>query len=151
MLLFLLSLHVLAAVTWVGGMFFALIFLRPAANKLELEQRIDLWCRVLSRFFPWVWGVALVSPLSGYSLLFTFFGGPAHAKWYIIIMQWLGLTMITLFAFTFFAYYKQMMRMATMRLIPEAGLYLQRIRIMISINLILGIGTILTAVTGRFW
>ena len=38
-----LSLHVLFAVIWVGGMFFAYIVLRPvAAELLDLEQRLRL-------------------------------------------------------------------------------------------------------------
>lgn len=151
MIVFLLSLHVLTAVIWVGGMLFALFFLQPAAAKLEREERVDLWCGILARFFSWIWGFTFITPLSGYALLFTRYDGPEHAGRHIAIMEHLGWTMILLFLFTFFAYYKKMARMASMRLIPEAGLYLNRIRIMVTINLMLGIGTILTAVTGRFW
>ncbi|MBF0399420.1 MAG: hypothetical protein HQL90_01485 [Magnetococcales bacterium] len=150
MTLLLLALHVLAAVIWVGGMFFAHMFLRPAASTMELEPRVNLWCNVLSRFFPWIWGITLVIPLSGYTLLLTLFE-PAYASWYIILMQGLGWSMISVFTFTFFTYYRKMKRMVHRQLIPEAGLYLNRIRNMVSINLILGIGTILIAVTGRFW
>ncbi len=47
------SLHLLASVIWVGGMFFAFMFLRPAAaNLLEAEQRFPLWANVFKRFFP---------------------------------------------------------------------------------------------------
>ena len=50
-----LLLHALAAVVWVGGMFFAHMALRPvAASLLEPPQRLALWVGVFSRFFPWV-------------------------------------------------------------------------------------------------
>ena len=36
----LVALHVLAAVVWVGGMFFAYMVLRPAAGPLETAERL---------------------------------------------------------------------------------------------------------------
>ena len=38
----LLALHVLGAVLWVGGMFFALMVLRPSLAALSPPQRLDL-------------------------------------------------------------------------------------------------------------
>ena len=49
------SLHVLAAIVWIGGMFFALLVLRPSAGPLEPPDRLALWRRVFARFFAWVW------------------------------------------------------------------------------------------------
>ena len=46
------SLHALAAMVWVGGMFFAYMALRPVAAKiLEPAVRLALWSRTLTRFF----------------------------------------------------------------------------------------------------
>ena len=151
MTLLLLAIHMLAAVVWVGGMFFAHLFLRPAALSLATEQRVDLWFGVLSRFFPWVWGIVVALPLSGYGLLFTTFGGLQNTGHHILIMQILGWAMIALFVFLYFAFYRNMAQRVTKRLIPEAGLYLNRIRILVSINLLLGMATVLVATTGRYW
>ena len=50
-------LHVIAAVIWVGGMFFAYMFLRPvAASQLEPPARLTLWEGVFGRFFRIVQG-----------------------------------------------------------------------------------------------
>ena len=49
------GLHTLAALVWVGGMFFAHIVLRPALGPLEPSQRLAIWRQVLPRFFIWVW------------------------------------------------------------------------------------------------
>ena len=49
------TLHLLAAVIWVGGMFFAYMALRPATGSLEPSIRLTLWSQTLKRFFPWVW------------------------------------------------------------------------------------------------
>ena len=48
-----LAIHLLLALLWVGGMFFAYLVLRPvAATELEPPQRLPLWRGVFSRFFP---------------------------------------------------------------------------------------------------
>ena len=68
------SLHVLAAVIWVGGMFFAYMALRPVAAKLlEPAVRLSLWVRTLTRFFIWVWLAVIIVPVSGYWMIFSAF------------------------------------------------------------------------------
>ncbi|HCH57240.1 MAG TPA: hypothetical protein DEV64_09140, partial [Rhodospirillaceae bacterium] len=57
-----LALHLLAALVWVGGMFFAIMVLRLAAGELEPPVRVPLWGRVFSKFFPWVWMAVIVLP-----------------------------------------------------------------------------------------
>ena len=87
-------LHMLSATVWVGGMFFAYMVLRPAAGLLEPPQRLSLWAQVFMGFFPWVWFAILTLLLSGYGMLFKFFGGMAAAPIYVHIMQGIGLIMI---------------------------------------------------------
>ena len=45
------ALHVLSAVIWVGGMFFAYVILRPATSAMEPPTRLRLWRRVFQKFF----------------------------------------------------------------------------------------------------
>ena len=47
--------HVLCAVIWVGGMFFAYVVLRPSIAVLEPIQRIALHTQVFRRFFLVIW------------------------------------------------------------------------------------------------
>ena len=75
------SLHVLAAVIWVGGMFFAYMALRPVAAKLlEPAVRLSLWARSLSRFFFWVWLAVIIIPVTGYWMIFSAFNGFAGSR-----------------------------------------------------------------------
>ncbi len=145
------TLHFLAALLWIGGMFFALTILRPAALPLEMETRVDLWARTLTRFMPVVWGSALTLPISGYWMLFYGFGGLSGMGLHILIMQILGWSMILLFFYIYFRPFQRMRYMVNERLIPEAGLYIERIRILIQINLITGILVICVAAGGRYW
>ena len=51
------SVHLLALVVWIGGMFFTLFCLRPALAVLEGPLRLRLMNEVLRRFF----GVVVVA------------------------------------------------------------------------------------------
>lgn len=46
-----LALHVLAAVVWVGGMFFAYVCLRPVLVECEPAERLQIWARTFGKFF----------------------------------------------------------------------------------------------------
>src|SRR5271165_4219998 len=83
--------HILAAVIWVGGMFFAIMILRPSVGSLESSARLTLWRRVLSRFFPWVWLCVAVLLASGVAMVFLGFGNFAAAGTYVHAMMATGL------------------------------------------------------------
>ena len=57
-------LHLLGVVVWVGGMFFAHMALRPAAQALPPPQRLPLLAATLTRFVAWV-GVRSIVILVG--------------------------------------------------------------------------------------
>ena len=97
------AIHVVSAVVWVGGMFFALVLLRPATGPLEAGPRLELWSRVLGRFFAWVWAAILLLLASGYGMIFEGYGGFAGVGLYINIMQGLGIIMMLLFFHLYFA------------------------------------------------
>ncbi|MEQ9559236.1 MAG: hypothetical protein RIG67_25965, partial [Rhodospirillales bacterium] len=101
------ALHVLAAVVWVGGMFFAYLVLRPAVGGITPPpERLKLWDRVFGRFFLWVWVAVLVLPASGYAVIAlqyeTFAAAPIHIHW----MHGIGWVMNALFIYLFFAPYR---------------------------------------------
>ena len=96
------ALHVLAAVVWVGGMFFAYVVLRPSVGGIEpASERSKLWARVFPRFFAWVWVAVIVLPITGYWRMFMDFGGFARAGLFVHVMQILGWVMIGLFVYLF--------------------------------------------------
>jgi uncharacterized membrane protein len=139
------SLHVLAAVIWVGGMFFAYLALRPAALKLEPPQRLMLWSETFERFFPWVWGSVVVLPFTGYWMIFSMFGGFDSTPLYALIMQYIGLAMIAIFLHVFFAPYRRLRRFVAAEDFPAAGKQLAQIRKLIALNLSLGLITVILA------
>jgi uncharacterized membrane protein len=145
------TLHLLAVVIWVGGMFFAYMALRPAAaSLLEPPQRMPLWVGTFARFFPWVWTAVILLPVTGYWMIFTVFGGFQSLALYIHIMQGLGFAMIAIFLHVFFAPYARLRRAAAAGDFPAAGKALGQIRRLIGINLLIGLTLIVITSSGRY-
>lgn len=143
-------LHLLAAVIWVGGMFFAYMILRPAAGRLESPLRLKLWSGVFMRFFPWVWASAIVLPVTGYIVAYTLFGSMAHFPSHVHIMQGLGWVMIGLFVWLFFFPWQSFREAVAGGEFTVGGSHLNRIRRIVGINLILGLIVVIVAVGGRY-
>ena len=144
-------LHLLATVIWVGGMFFAYMALRPvAARLLEPPQRLPLWSQTFDRFFPWVWAAVISLPVTGLWMVYSVFGGFAHVGLYIYLMTGIGSLMILLFLHVFFSPYRRMQQALAANDLPEAGRRLAQIRVIIAINLVLGLLVTVVAGAGRF-
>jgi uncharacterized membrane protein len=138
-----LVLHILGAVVWVGGMFFALAVLRPSLGVLEPVQRLALHLQVFRRFFLVVWHAMPIVLISGYAMLFGVFGGFPGAPWNVHVMHLLGLIMAVVFIVLFFGPWR------VLRAQPgPAGV--DRIRTLVTVNLVLGFCTILVAALGHY-
>jgi uncharacterized membrane protein len=147
----LVALHALAAVIWVGGMFFAYMVLRPSAGPLEPPLRLTLWRRVFGRFFPWVWASIVILLASGYGLVFLHFGGFAGVGVHVHIMQATGILMMLLFLHLFFGPWRRFGEAVDKQAFPLAAQKLNQIRQIVAINLVLGLLTVVAGASGRFW
>lgn len=139
----LLALHILGAVVWVGGMAFALLVLRPALAVLEPAQRLALHAQVFRRFFLYVWHAMPIVLLTGYAMLFGVLGGFATANWAVHAMHLFGLMMTVVFLAIFFGPWKDMRKAVAQRNTVHAAKAVDRIRLLISVNLALGALTVL--------
>jgi uncharacterized membrane protein len=135
------AVHVLCAVVWVGGMFFAYLVLRPSMGVLEPPQRIALHGQVFRRFFLIIWHAMPLIVLSGFVMIFTVFGGMAGLRWNVNVMMLLGLVMSGVFLAIFFGPYR------AFRAAPGPA-SLDTIRKLIGLNLLLGLLTSVIAVLG---
>lgn len=145
-----LVLHLLAAVVWVGGMFFAYVCLRPvAAAQMQPGARFALWSGVFERFFPLVWAAVVVLPASGYYLAALMYGDFRDTPPYVWVMTGGGVAMIVIFAYVWFVPYRCLRRAVAAQDMPAAGAALGRIRRLVGINTVLGIAVVITAASGR--
>jgi uncharacterized membrane protein len=138
----LLALHTLCAVVWVGGMFFALIVLRPSVAVLDPIPRIALHTQIFRRFFLVVWHAMPLILLSGYAILFGFYGGFGNVSWNVHVMQTLGLIMSAVFLVMVFGPYRRFRR-TTDR--TRAAAAIDTIRKLMTVNLVLGVVTVIVA------
>ena len=141
-----LFLHVISAVIWVGGMFFAYLCVRPAAvESLEPPQRLRLWTGIFRRFFPWVWGAVVLILLTGFAMM----GQLAAVPVYVIVMALLGVVMSMIFMHIYFAPFARLKRAVAAEDWKAGGAALNQIRVLVGVNLVLGLLNVAVAVLGR--
>lgn len=145
--LFLLFFHLLGVSIWIGGMFFALCCLRPAAMQLlEPPQRLPLMHAALGRFFPWV-AVAIVFILvSGLAIMAHVGFANAPKGWHWMMTS--GIAMMLIFGHIYGAGYRRLGRAVAASDWPAAGSAMNGIRRLVAINLGLGVLTIALATLG---
>lgn len=142
------SLHLLAALIWVGGMFFAWLILRPAMlAALDGPARLKLWVEVFQRFFVWVWVAVAVLAITGVGMMHLRFSGFETAPRYVQVMIGGGIAMFALFLRI------QALLLPELRTAVQAqdwlagAAVLARIRRLVGVNLLLGVTVVLVAST----
>ncbi len=145
--------HLLSIIVWVGGMVFAHFFLRPAvAETLEsVAGRIRLMDAVLQRFFAavsvsvvvvvgsGVWMIGHMARLAAQS------GGRFSMPLSWTIMATLGLVMAAIYGHIRFSLFRRLHRATQASDWPNAGKALASLRTWVSINLAIGLGTMVVA------
>jgi|SRR5579862_3639755 len=142
----LLLLHILSAVVWVGGMFFAHQMVRPSVGALDPSVRLPLWRRIFARFFPWVWVAVALLLASGLAMQGLGVGG-LHVE----IMEGLGIIMMLAFGHLYFAPWRRFRRAVDAADFATAAAQLNQIRRIVEFNLALGLIVVSVGATGRFW
>jgi uncharacterized membrane protein len=135
------ALHLLCAVLWVGGMFFAYVVLRPSMAAIEAPQRMLLHTRVFKKFFLVIWHAMPVILLSGGAMI-ALQWDMATAPWQIHAMMGLGLVMAAVFLVIVFGPYRQFRRTTDRNRMASS---LDSIRKLIGVNLVLGLATVIVA------
>lgn len=145
------SIHLLALVAWIGGMFFMLACLRPALGLLDGPQRPRLMQAVMARFFAVVGAAIGAILLSGLGMLWlqhrargTLAGLPA--SWHA--MFGLGLVMMAVFEYLRRTLFGRLRAALAAGDGPAAAAALDRIRALVLLNLVLGVVVILAMKLG---
>ncbi|KIQ30344.1 CopD family protein [Pseudomonas viridiflava] len=140
------TLHLLAALVWVGGMFFAWMVLRPAViAALEGPSRLKVWVQVFPRFFVWVWAAVIVLPITGIGMIQLNFTSFETAPRYVQIMMGLYVVMVALFLRIHSLQLPELQRAVEAEQWSEGVAALGRIRRLVGINLIIGLAVVVIA------
>lgn len=140
-------LHLLGAVIWIGGMFFAYLCLRPATSGLEPPQRLPLWAATLKRFFRWVWVAVVLILGSGFYML-AVIAELGRVPLNVHLMLYIGVVMTLIFAYVFFSPFPTLRQAVAAQDWQAGGAALNQIRIAVGVNLALGLVTIVVATAG---
>jgi uncharacterized membrane protein len=151
MMILALAFHILGAVVWVGGMFFAYMVLRPSTGPLDTATRLPLWDRVFTRFFRWVWLSIVALLLSGFTMVFVGFGGFAALPAYVRVMMMLGVTMTIIYAYVYFVPWQRFRRAVSASDWPMGARDLNQIRVLVAVNSVLGLLTVVVGTAGRYF
>lgn len=146
---YLILFHALAAVIWVGGLFFLVGVLRPAATSVSLATRMALLGRAIGRFFVWSWLAIATLVVTGYAMVYALGGMGALAS-HVHLMQALGWLMFALFAHAYFAPWQRMRRALAVGALGQASRCLTQLRVFLWIDLALGLSTVTIATGGRY-
>jgi len=147
----LIVLHLLAALIWVGGMFFAHSALRPtAAETLQPPERLMLLCGVFKRFFLWVKGSILVLFITGFGLI-SLMGAQAKLGGHVHAMLFIAVIMTLIFGYIYARPFKALKAAVTAKQWPAGALALGQIRQLMLANLVLGLITVVIGAGGRYF
>lgn len=143
---FMLFLHVLSDIVWIGGMFLAYLCVRPAAAEvLEPAQRLRLWTGIFQRFFPWVWACVTLLLLTGFAMM----GQLGRVPAYVMAMMLIGLVMTAIFVYIAFVPFARLKTAVGAQDWKSGGAALNRIRVLVGTNLALGLLNVAVAMLGK--
>ena len=142
-------LHLLGAITWVGGMWFAYFCLRPAAAEiLDPPKRLLLWVATFERFFRYIAATVAVIVISGFTMLIQAGLRAAPIGW--LVMTALGLVMTIVFSYVYLILFPKLRTHCAASAWPNAAIVMNEIRRLVAINLMLALGTVVAAVFARY-
>jgi uncharacterized membrane protein len=144
----LLLLHLLSAMAWIGGMFFAYFCLRPAAAEvLQPPQRLPLWTATFARFLPFTAVAVALLLATGLTMMLQVGFRGAPVGWHVMFT--LGLVMTAVFVYVYARLFPVLRAHCAAAAWPAAGQTLNRIRRLVALNLVLGVCTVIAAVSVR--
>jgi len=138
------SIHLLAMFVWLGGMFFTLVCLRPALGVLEPPpQRLRLMNAVLTRFFAAVSWAAGLMLATGVLMLPRGASSGVQPVPAITAMAALGVVMICVFVFVRLVPFRRLQAAIAESDAPGAAAALNGIRVLVVLNLAIGVAIVL--------
>ncbi len=142
------ALHVLGIVVWVGGMFFAQVALRPAVTALAPPQRLALMSAALGRFLASA-GFAIVAVLASGFWLVASLGGMAAVGAAVHAMMGIGVVMTLVYVYVALLPFRALRAAVANADWPVAAAAMGRIRTWVSVNLMLGLATVVIGAFAR--
>jgi len=145
----LLFIHLLAAAFWVGGMATLHFAVRPAAiATLEPPLRLRTMAAALRRFFVGVDAAVTLLFATGVAMILLA-GGFRAVHWRIEAMMGIALLMAGIYVYIRASVFRAMRRAVEESAWPVAAARLNTVRLLVTVNLALGVAVFAVATIGR--
>jgi len=145
----LLFIHLLAAAFWVGGMATLHFAVRPAAvATLEPPLRLRTMAAALRRFFVGVDAAATLLFVTGVAMILLA-GGFRAVHWRIEAMMGIAIVMAGIYVYIRASVFRAMRRAVEESAWPVAAARLNTVRLLVTVNLALGVAVFAVAIVGR--
>lgn len=147
-------LHWASVMVWMGGMFFTLFCLRPAAGALPPPVRVPFMADVLGRFFNIVLWAALLAVGSGGAMMSRAAqttrqtGAPFNVPADWLVMAGLGVVMVVVYGYVRLVLHKRLRAAVAAQDWPAGGAVLGNIRFWVAMNLCFGAIIVAAVVLG---
>jgi len=141
--------HLLGVVFWVGGMAFAHVALRPAVATWSPPDRIRLLHGVFVRFIPLA-GIAVIAVLGSGAWMIALLGGMDKVGANVHGMMTLGAIMMLIYLYILLRPYRALRQAVAGEAWKAAGEAVRAIRVLVIVNLALGVVVIAIA-TWPWW
>ena len=135
-----LSVHLLAMATWIGGAAYTVLVMRPSLGLLDNTQRNSVQLQSLTRYFRLVWHTMPLVLITGWLMLAFPLGGFNDPDWHVQAMQAIGVVIALLFLYAYFRPLRKVRRAIR----PQPADF-DRVRSLVSTNLYLGVLVVVIA------
>ena len=148
------TVHMLAVIGWLGGMFFVLFCLRPALPVLDAPQRVRLMHAALLRFLNFAFGASLLTLFTGLWMIGRVAkanvqaGGSFTLSIELWLMVVLGTLMVAIVGHVRFALFGRLRRAVAAESWPQGAAALDTIRRWVGVNLALGVFVVVAVMVG---
>jgi len=145
----LLFIHLLAAAFWVGGMATLHFAVRPAAvATLEPPLRLRTMAAALRRFFVGVDAAVTLLFATGVAMILLA-GGFRAVHWRVEAMMGIAIVMAGIYVYIRASVFRAMRRAVEESAWPVAAGRLHTVRLLVTVNLALGVAVFAVAIIGR--
>jgi uncharacterized membrane protein len=139
------AIHILAAIIWLGGLFYAYLALQPNKASPELSVWLPVWSSAFGRFL--LWGRISSVLMLGTGFVMTYVELPDYVR----AMMALGITAMAIYAYLDVVSSRRFRRALSISNWSDAERRMKAVRLLIAITVALGIVAAVIGASGRYY
>ena len=148
---FVLALHIVGIVVWLGGLFFVTFIAAPSVGRLDAAAARAFWRHLLSRFLVFGGASLVLVIATGVAMVFLVFGGYAHIPGLHRVNMMIGIPAIALFGYVAVVPWRRLRRACDAGDEVSADRSIRLARALVAAALMLGLTAAATSALARYY